>query len=1042
MSPRVFMLRLLALVLLLGAGSAQADTAIKLWKAFDGRVNFTGTQVSLRTKSNSNGACTVASSSTNRTAKLTLPVGATVLSAQLYWAGSGTSDSTVTFEGKSVTAGRKYTSSTVGGGLNYFGGAADVTSVVKAKGSGTYTFSGLTVSIGNPWCASQAVLGGFSLLVVYAHPTEPERVLNLYEGFRYVQNSEVVVSASNFRWNRTDWPVRERTRVGHITWEGDPTLAQDGERLLFEGNEVSDSLNPEGNQFNSKSNINGDSASYGIDFDAYDASVVIWSYFDARVTTSYRTGQDLVLLNAEILVVPTMPVSDLAVSIARPGALQVGRNTVYNITVTNTGPYTEAGPITVTTTLPAGMGFVSSSGSNWTCTLSGQVVTCVYRGAVAPDTNAVTLAITASVQTVGDKKTTVSVKGTDDDNAANNTASNTGTAAPAAVTPNPTPGATSYIFTNGKCVAGLALGATGQTCRAYSASTIGGYPTDIWLTAVSGGVPTALSKSSATTVAMQFSLDCVNPDSGSVSASYGAPSAPVAVPACAAAGQPANWSTPRNVSFPVNEASVQQSFVYNDIGKVTLNLLTGGATASTAEFVVAPRRIDFRSIRYGTLANPRNTAPDSAGFAPAGAPLTLEVGALLYDLTTYAPNFGNENAGTRPGLKLTHAKIANVDLLSAGELTQDAPDWDKTESVATIGAAWSEVGAIAFTICLLDPDNPGAGDMANRYLGVATQGSTVPVGRFYPAYFRTIVTGPFDCPASLPTAYTCPGPRGATYSEQPFNITVEAYNFNNELVQNFNELWFRTITLSAVTAAGTDGRETATRLAATSGAATVTIGKPPKLLNPDRYPMTTMASFKLATGYNDLQPRAAVSNPRTIYVRAVASDTVVTTSGSTATVNISSLLPAGETSDEGGILVLNGRLKLANALGSDTLRTPLALRAEYFAGATDGWLFNQAYADPLGAGAAGTAIVSCTPDFADGKPCAEVIGAANPQTVTLNRGAGALWLRAPGKRQNGAARGGSVTLRYNGWTWLPSTTGRISFGSHRSPVIYVREMYY
>jgi MSHA biogenesis protein MshQ len=40
------------------------------------------------------------------------------------------------------------------------------------------------------------------------------------------------------------------------------------------------------------------------------------------------------------------------------------------------------------------------------------------------------------------------------------------------------------------------------------------------------------------------------------------------------------------------------------------------------------------------------------------------------------------------------------------------------------------------------------------------------------------------------------------------------------------------------------------------------------------------------------------------------------------------------------------------------------------------------------------------------------------------------------------ARNGTVTLRYNGWTWLPSTTGRVTFGSKRSPVIYVRELYF
>jgi uncharacterized repeat protein (TIGR01451 family) len=1029
------LLRLLALVLLAAPGAARADTPIALWKAFDGRVNFAGTQVSLRTKNNNADACAVSASGTNRTAKLSLPSGATVLSAQLYWAGSGSSDSTVTFEGKSVTASRKYTSSTVGGGLNYFGGAADVTSTVKAKGAGTYNFSGLTISIGKPWCASQSVLGGFSLLVVYSHPSEPERVLNLYEGFRYLQNSELIVSATNFRWNRTAYPVREKARIGHITWEGDPTLAKDGERLLFEGSEVSDSLNPEGNQFNSKSNINGDSASYGIDFDAYDTSVLIWSWLDARVTTSYRTGQDLVLLNAEILVVPTMPVSDLSVAIARPGTLQVGRNAVYTVTVANNGPYTEAGPITVTQTLPAGMSYVAGSGTGWTCVANGAEVTCTYRAAVAPDTNAAPLTLTAAVTTVGDKTTTVSVKGTGDDNAANNTASNTGTAAAAAVTPGPGEGtsAVTYVFTDRTCTAGIALGAAGQACKEYGAGMVGGQGGDIYLTAISGGVPAVLSKNKDTTISMQFSLDCVNPASGSVGATY----AGITLPACAAAGLPATWSGSTPIKFAANEVSSKQGFAYNDIGRVTLSLQAGSLTRSTLPFVVAPLRIDFRSIRSGALEHPKNTAPDSAGFAPAGAPLTVEIGALLAGAAGYAPNFGNEDVPSV--IRLVHAEA--VPLVSLGELTQGEPNW--TKGIASIEAAWSEVGAINFVAGLADA-NPADPNGSSLYLGVPVLNSTVAVGRFYPAYFKTIVSGPFDCPAVLPAPLTCPGDKGAVYSQQPFTVTVEAYNANNSLVQNFTNGWYRSVTLGAVNEAR--GAPTETALATATGGAPVTIAAPPTPADPAAkplpYPMTARASFKLASPYVDTPPRPAVGDPRTIAVRATAGDTQLTASGSPATVAVTISSNVAD-SEEGGILVLHGRLKLPNALGTDTLRTPLNLRAEYYLG-TAGWLFNPGFADPIAGVVQPVSCPAVAVNFLDpGETCAAVIGAAdaNPVLMKEQKG-GTLWLRAPGKRKNGGARSGSVALRYNSWPWLPSTTGRVSFGSHRSPVIYVRELYF
>jgi uncharacterized repeat protein (TIGR01451 family) len=55
----------------------------------------------------------------------------------------------------------------------------------------------------------------------------------------------------------------------------------------------------------------------------------------------------------------------------------VGSNGQYSIVVTNTGNG-PANKVTVTDPLPTGLGFVSGSGANWTCSAAGQVVTCTY----------------------------------------------------------------------------------------------------------------------------------------------------------------------------------------------------------------------------------------------------------------------------------------------------------------------------------------------------------------------------------------------------------------------------------------------------------------------------------------------------------------------------------------------------------------------------------------------------------------------------------------------------------------------------------------
>lgn len=1033
-APLAWLLLVLFFAAALPALPAHANTPIALWKSFNGRVNFTGTQVTLRTGSNTdtignNGKgndkdktspCTVTAADTTRSATLALPANATVVSAQLYWAGSGISDSTVTFQGNSVTASRKYTSSTVGGGYNYFGGAVDVTDVVKAKGGGTYSFSGLTVATGAPWCASQAVLGGFSLLVVYSHATQPERVLNIYEGFQFVQNSEVIVNASNFRWNRTAIPVEERARVGHISWEGDPTLASTGERLTFEGTELSDTLNPSGNQFNSRSNINNDSASYGIDFDAYDTKVVLWDGYDAVVTTSFRTGQDLVLLNAEILLVPTMPVSDLSIALTRRSELQVGMNALYTVTVTNNGPYTEAGPVTVTNTLPAGMTYVSGSGTGWTCSASGANGTCTYKPAIAPGASAAPLTVTAAVNTTGEKTNTVTVKGTDDDNPANNSASDTAIATHRDVSTDPTPATLDpYIFTEGVCTAGIAIGAPGQGCKLYSASTVGGQAAPIHITATSMGIPGAPSATLDTTPSMQFAIECVNPVAGKVGASF----AGTGIPMCAEAGKPLAWSGAVTVKFPAKTVSVPQNFLYNDVGQVKLHLKESGSTAATEAFVSAPLQIGFKAIRHGPVPNPGNTAPGSTGFAPAGAPLTIEVGALLAGTAGYAPNFGNEQA--LPAIALGIAATPGVDLRSPGTFFESGTRAWK-EGIMTTQAAWSEAGAVDFVAGL------GEAGTNTLYLGVPVNGHRVSVGRFYPAYFKTIVTGPSDCPASLPASVSCPrGERGAVYSQQPFDITVEAYNANNELLKNFTGDWFRKITLSAVNSAG--GTALPLNLVPNDGATSVSIAEASADI------VRTTAPYALALGFRNNEPRATnLTPPTAVFVRATASET--NQSGPTS---ISSLR-TGEVSDEGGVLVLNGRLKVPNALGTDVLRTPLGLRAEYWAGAAGGWLATPEYADPAGAPGNDTLFLVCSQKFAtSGNACdTTVVGASSPQQVRIAKGAGTLWLRAPGKLPSGASRTGSITLRFNGWKWLPSTMGRVTFGSHRSPVIYVREIYF
>jgi hypothetical protein len=95
---------------------------------------------------------------------LTLPAGAVVKKAFLYWSGSGSLDNTVKLNGTTVSAdgSKTYDRS---GGFHYFGARKDVTSLVTA--SGTYTVSDLTWNNNNPYCFDNSAYGAWSMVVVY-----------------------------------------------------------------------------------------------------------------------------------------------------------------------------------------------------------------------------------------------------------------------------------------------------------------------------------------------------------------------------------------------------------------------------------------------------------------------------------------------------------------------------------------------------------------------------------------------------------------------------------------------------------------------------------------------------------------------------------------------------------------------------------------------------------------------------------------------------------------------------------------------------------
>jgi uncharacterized repeat protein (TIGR01451 family) len=1031
------MTRLLALCLALvvWCGAARAGTPLAQSNSWAGRVNYSGTVATMRTADNDSAPCSVFAPSKELSATLSgIPAGATILAARLYWAGSGsTVDDRVNFQGAEVVAGRTYTTGTDIAGYNYFSGAVDVTAQVLAKakdgnnGNGAYKFSGLSIDSSSTYCSRQGVLGGFSLLVVYSHPSEPFRVMNLYEGFQYVHNSKVTLTLSNFRM--PDQLDKTSALLGHITWEGDDSLYGTNEYLLFNGFEMSDKVNKSGNQFNSASTVNGDTSSHGIDFDAYDINnkgntrpLVAGS---TSVTTTYQTGDDLVLLSAEIVAVPNVPTADLRLVMSRAADLQVGQGATWTLTVSNAGPNQEDGPITVTDTLPAGFSSPSASGAGWTCATSGLAVTCTYPNPLAAGASLAPITITAQLTAAGTYTNSATVTGTEFDNAtANNTASDTASSISQGGL---------YALTNAACQAGVALGPTGP-CDRFRGPVVAGADVTIYVTAVdAAGVPVAVSTTTNTTRQAAFALACNDPvaDAG-VRASYGGASLAL----CSANGQaPASgsssWSN-LSLTFQANKPSVALTFRYGDVGKVTLNLKDSTDKSTSAAFTVRPSDLvlEVRRAR-DNVPNPGASDGTGLGFATAGEELRVSVQACALPAGSTngcvaAPNFGKE----KDPQKVTLEELGTVPFKFKGAFSDPAVNGKYTGKFS-----YEEVGVFQLQPVL-----------ATGYFDAAkVAGAWAWVGRFYPAYFITEIvgipgnTGVLSCLSKMlcPSDLTTTGEnmmRGAVYSGEKFIVTAKPMSYLGNELAGFVGDFGRKVTLEAFARPGSATAPAAGKFNCNLGVlevAKVAAGLP-----------AAQAAHCFTTAFSNAAPRALNWSPPTpVYVRATEQETVVVpdpanpAATTTATVTVTSK----DVGFEAGVTVLTGRLLLANAFGSELLKLPVGLTAQYWTGTA--WENNTADNSSVITGSAGfgqcvkaLALTSrATPN------CRPQLALVPAQQVTLVGGAGKLWLQAPGA---GFAGSGYVDLTGLGSpSWLPSTLGRVTFGIYKSPLIYIREMY-
>jgi hypothetical protein len=273
------------------------------------------------------------STSNSSSADLTLPAGATVAWAGLYWgadssSGSGGNPGSTSTRDRvrfrlpggsyQTIDGAVLTSSTQ---TSRYRGFADVTSLVAGgAGSGRYWVGNVQAGTGADRYA------GWALIVAYRDATQPIRRINVLDGLATVGPGRPLAATVAPFFTPASGAVR--TNSGVLAFEGDAGIT--GDSLTFNGRPAADGLNPSDNVFNSTLSVNGASVSarnpsyantLGLDLDSTTATGAL-ANGQSSAALAIASSADTFFVSAFYLVSDEGP----AVNTARPAVTGTPRD--------------------------------------------------------------------------------------------------------------------------------------------------------------------------------------------------------------------------------------------------------------------------------------------------------------------------------------------------------------------------------------------------------------------------------------------------------------------------------------------------------------------------------------------------------------------------------------------------------------------------------------------------------------------------------------------------------------------------------------------
>jgi uncharacterized repeat protein (TIGR01451 family) len=300
-------------------------------------------------------------------ASLALPVGSSVLHAELYWQGQSASASrnTVRFSAPGDAYVSVVASNVDADGINY-GAAADVTALVTALAdpNGAYTIADVQATTG-----STNRHAGWALVVAYENASQPLRNLTIFDGFITINATAPTAIATTVSGFVTPASGPVTAQLGVVAGEGD--LASTGDQFLVNGSNLTDAQNPSNNVFNSSvsrlgTRITAKVPDYvnqlGWDVDLMDATGLVPNSATSATltfTTGGETYYPLALTFAVDVFEPSLEVPKTGIDV-NGGGLLPGDAIEYEIELTNVGtdPATD---VVLTDPVPTGTTFVPGS---------------------------------------------------------------------------------------------------------------------------------------------------------------------------------------------------------------------------------------------------------------------------------------------------------------------------------------------------------------------------------------------------------------------------------------------------------------------------------------------------------------------------------------------------------------------------------------------------------------------------------------------------------------------------------------------------------